>query len=198
MGKARASETKARAAKTRTAKARPTKTGTPKTRTAKVGGESTMTDKTDFSRLTPTDKISGEGEKDTRLLQGMAEEAGQYLLSFKWCKAILKGWFGWGVGGIAAVFLFEIEPATPNVDKILWVVVGDLPPAYMVTDELPTPLDALRTYIDLMEEWIAAVREGRPTEEHIPVNTAATQENADALETRLSFLKRNFLANQGA
>jgi hypothetical protein len=156
-----------------------------------------MTDKIDFSRLTPTGKISGESEKDTRLLRGMAEEARQYLLSFNWCKAIQKGWFGWGVGGVAAVFLFEIDP-TPNVDKMLWVVVGDLPPAYMVTDELSTPLDALRTYVDLMEEWIAAVREGKSTEECIPVNTAPTQENADALESRLSFLKREFTENQGA
>jgi hypothetical protein len=108
-----------------------------------------MTDKIDFSRLTPTDKISGDSEKDTSLLRGMAEEARQYLLSFNWCKAIQKGWFGWGLGGIAAVFLFEIDPATPDVDKVLWVVVGDLPPAYMVTDELPTPLDALRNVCGL-------------------------------------------------
>ena len=107
-----------------------------------------------LSQLMPIDKISGENKKDTRLLQEMAEQARQYLLAFNWCKAIQKGWFGWGVGGIAAVFLFEIEPAIPNVDNVLWVVVGDLPPAYMVTDEIPTPFsEALRTYVDLMGEW---------------------------------------------
>jgi hypothetical protein len=47
-----------------------------------------------------------------------------------------------------------------------------------------------------MAEWIAAVREGKSTEECIPVNRAATRESADALETRLSFLKQEFLANQ--
>lgn len=153
-----------------------------------------MTEKIDLSRLTPIDKISGEDDKDTSLLQGMAEKARQYLLAFNWCKVIQKGWFGWGVGGIAAVFLFEIEPTIPNVDNILWVVVGDLPPAYMVTDEIPTAFDALRTYVDLMGEWIAAVREGKSTEECIPVNNRPTQENADALEIRLSFLKQKFLA----
>ncbi|MGC2694610.1 MAG: hypothetical protein WA738_02355 [Candidatus Angelobacter sp.] len=157
-----------------------------------------MAEEMDFSRLTPIEKISGEDEKDTSLLRGMAGEAKQYLLSFSWCKAIQKGWFGWGVGGIAAVFLFEIDPATPNVDRNLWVVAGDLPPAYMVTDELPTPLDALRTYVDLMEEWVDAVREGKSTAECIPVNTAATRENADALEARLRFLKQKFLTKQGA
>jgi len=58
-----------------------------------------------------------------------------------------------------------------------------------VTDESPTPLDALRTYLELMQDWITAVREGKSTEEYIPVNSAATRENADALEIRLNFLK---------
>jgi len=154
-----------------------------------------MTDKIDFSRLTPIDRISGESEKDTLLLQRMSDEARQYLLSFDWCKGIQQGWFGWGVGGVAAVFLFEIEPATPSIDTVLWVVVGDLPPAYLVTDELPAPLDALRTYADLIGDWIAAVREGRSTEECTPVNAAPTRESADALEIILGFLQRKFLAN---
>lgn len=157
-----------------------------------------MTNRIDFSRLTTIDKISGGNEKDTRLLRGMAQEAKRYLLSFHWCKAIQKEWFGWGVGGIAAVFLFEIDPANADVDKLLWVIVGDLPPAYLVVEESPTPLDALRTYLDLMQEWITAVREGKSTEECIPVNSAPTRESADALQIRLNFLRREFLANQSA
>ena len=157
-----------------------------------------MANRIDFSRLAPIDAVSGETEKDTQLLRGMAEEARRYLLSFHWCTAIRKGWFGWGVGGIAAVFLFEIQPVNSDVDKLLWVVVGDLPPAYLVVDESPTPLDALRNYVGLMQEWITAVREGKSTEECIPVNSAATRESADALGTRLDFLKREFLANQSA
>lgn len=155
-----------------------------------------MANRIDFSHLTSIDKISGETEQDVRLLQGMAEESKRYLLAFHWCKTIQQGWFGWGVGGIVAVFLFEIDPATPNIDKLLWVVVGDLPPAYMVIDDLPTPLDALRTYVDLMEEWIAAVRDGKSTEECIPVNRAPTRESADALEARLNFLKQEFLGTK--
>lgn len=146
--------------------------------------------------MTSVDSLVGEDREDTHLLQGMAAAAKQYLLSFKWCNAVRRGWFGWGIGGIAAVFLFEIEPATPGVDEILWVVTGDLPPAYLVTDDLPTPLAALRTYVDLMAEWIAAVREGRSTEGCISVNHAPTPEAADALETRLSFLKQEFLPNR--
>ncbi len=157
-----------------------------------------MTNKIDFSALVPMDELSGEDEKDTRLLRRMGEEAKQYLLSFQWCKAIENGWFGYGVGEIVAVFLFEIVPATVDIDKFLWVVIGDLPPAYLVVDESPTALDALRTYVELMEEWIAAVRAGKSTEDCIPVNTPATLENAEALERRLAFLKREFLMNHGS
>lgn len=153
-----------------------------------------MTNGINFSLLTTIDKISGDSEKDTRLLRGMAQEAREYLLSFHWCKAIQKEWFGWGVGGVAAVFLFEIDAANADVDKLLWVIVGDLPSAYLVVDESPTPLDALRTYLELMQEWITAVREGKLTEECIPVNSAETRENADALENRLNFLKQEFLS----
>ena len=154
-----------------------------------------MANRINFSKFVSVDQISGEDEKDTRLLCQMRDLAEEYLRSFEWCKTIKKGWFGWGVGGIAAVFLFQIVPATPEVDDLLWVVVGDLPPAYLVVDEVPTPLDALKTYVTLMEDWIAAVRLGKPTEDCIPVNTPPTLENADALETRLSFLKEQFLAN---
>ena len=126
----------------------------------------------------------------------MAEEAKQYLLSFNWCKAIQKGWFGWGVGGIVAVFLFEIDPENAAVDKVLWVIVGDLPPAYLVVNEISTPLDALKAYLALMQLWIATVRQGKSTEECIPVNSAPTPESADALEARLNFLEHEFLTNQ--
>ncbi len=148
-----------------------------------------------FSQLKPIEEISGETEKDTQLLRKTAEDAREYLLSFHWCLGIQKGWFGWGVGAIAAVFVFEIHPATPNVDKLLWIIVGDLPPAYLVVDQSPTPIDALRTYVELMQEWITAIREGKSIEECIPVNSAPTRESADALEKRLNFLKQAFLAN---
>lgn len=147
----------------------------------------------DFSKIVPIEQLSGEDENDTRLLHRMAEDAKQFLLSFEWCRGIDRGWFGWGVGEIAAVLLFEITPSTPDVDRMLWVVVGDLPPAYLVVDDSPTPLGALSTYVELLEDWVAAVREGRSTEDCIPVNNAPTQEAADALETRLNFLKREFL-----
>src|SRR5215470_15265655 len=149
-----------------------------KTRTTK---QSQLGGHVDFSRLVPVEKISGDSKEDTRLLRKMATEAREYLLSFKWCKKVCRAWFGWGVGGVCAVFLFEIEPDSEKVDRLLWVIVGDLPPAYLVTDASPTPLTALHNYADLMQEWVDAVRRGRPVDDCIPVNAPATLQYADLL-----------------
>jgi len=156
-----------------------------------------MTNKMDFSRLMPMDQIIGEDEKDTYLLRQMGAQAKEYLSSFEWCKSIEEGGLGWGVGGIAAVFLFRIIPASSEIDDLLWVIIGDLPPAYLVTDESPTPLDALGVYVNLMDEWVATVRAGESIENCIPVNTLPTLENADTLEIRLSFLKQKVLTADG-
>jgi hypothetical protein len=46
-----------------------------------------------------------------------------------------------------AVLLVKITPTREDVDEWLWVVVGDLPPAYLVADDAPGPAAALRAYI---------------------------------------------------
>ena len=76
---------------------------------------------------------------------------------------------------------------------MLWVVVGDLPPAYLVTDDVPDALCALRDYIGLMRRWVAAVKAGEPVVDLIPVNAPATLANAEALRIRLDSLEHNIL-----
>ena len=107
----------------------------------------------DLSRLTPVDQMRGDDDEDTALLKGMYEEAASYLRGFKWCRRIAEAYFGLGIGGVVAVFLFRIE-GPPEVDQWLWVVVGDLPPAYLVTDDAPTPAVALEVYCSLMADWV--------------------------------------------
>jgi hypothetical protein len=147
----------------------------------------------DVSSLVPVKDMSGDSKKDTGLLRKMAEEAHAYLLSFKWCKSIRRAWFGWGVGGICAVLLFELEPGSPKVDKLLWVIVGDLPPAYLVADESPTPLAALRNYVKLMQDWVDTVKAGKSVDHCIPVNAPTTLEYAQLLNRRLKFIRKEFL-----
>jgi hypothetical protein len=149
----------------------------------------------DLSQLLEVSQISGDSKKDTRLLREMADEAHGYLLSFKWCKRIRRSWFGWGVGGVCAVFFFEIQPSSAKIDRWLWVIIGDLPPAYLVTDASPSPLAALKNYTDLMEEWVETVKEGGNIEGCIPVNAPPTLEYASLLERRLRFIRKEFLVS---
>jgi hypothetical protein len=123
----------------------------------------------------------------------MLGEAKEYLAAFDWCESIEESYFGLGVGGIVAVFLFKIRPRHEGVDELLWVVVGDLPKAYLVTDDSPSPRLALETYVELMSEWVDAATKGQPVDELIPVNVAPTLENAKLLEGRLAFLSAKII-----
>src|SRR4051812_48819734 len=104
----------------------------------------------DMRKVVPAAMLAGEDAEDTALLRGMLERASQYLRSFRWCADIEEAYFGLGVGGVVAVFLFRIRPAQTGVDPLLWVVVGDVPSAYLVTDRAPSPACALEGYVELM------------------------------------------------
>ncbi len=135
----------------------------------------------------------GEDEEDTALLLNMLEEARRYVLSFSWCKSIVESHFGAGVGGVIAIFLFRIEPARPDVDEWLWVVVGDVPSAYLVIDSCKTPAEALRGYIGDMRKWVELAKQGQSSKNVIPVNVPATPEWAAELEGRLNLIEEVIL-----
>jgi hypothetical protein len=113
-----------------------------------------------------------------------------YISKFRWCRAILEYRVGIGIPTVIGVFLMRIEPAESGVDDWLWVVVGDVPPAYLVVDDNPTPADALDAYIIEMRQWVDAVRIGASIDDLIPVNAPPTMEFADMLASRLEFLSR--------
>ena len=96
---------------------------------------------------------------------------------------------------MVAVFLFEIVPTAKDVDTFLWVVVGDVPPAYLVTDDSRTPREAMRAYVDEMREWVDAVRNGGAIDDVIPVKVPPTREWADRLAGRLDLLEREFMGS---
>ena len=150
----------------------------------------------DFLQVVPLEQMRGDDEEDTRLLSEMAERASQFVCSFAWCSRVVRGWFGSGVGGVVAVFLFEIVPTAKDVDTFLWVVVGDVPPAYLVTDDSKTPREALRAYVEEMREWVDAVRSGGQRDDVIPVNVPPTREWADRLAGRLDLLEKEFIGDR--
>lgn len=148
-----------------------------------------------MSKVVPAALMNGDDEEETAGLKVMLDEATNYLKSFTWCRDIKGAYLGIGIPPIMGVFLFEIVPARKGVDDKVWVIVGDLPPAYITTEESPNPATALDSYIGAMEEWVEAASSGRSVEGLIPVNVPPTEENARRLASRLRFLDEKILSD---
>jgi hypothetical protein len=144
--------------------------------------------------VTLVDRMRGDDSEDTALLVALVDAARAYLRAFEWCRAILEEYYGLGVGGVVGVFLFRIVPA-PDVDEWLWVVVGDVPSCYLVTDRARDPIEAMKVYCELMDEWVRSVREGGREEDVFPVSAARTARNADSLERRIRFVREKVIPN---
>ncbi|MFN2468172.1 MAG: hypothetical protein ABR521_08615 [Gaiellaceae bacterium] len=165
-----------------------------------------MTPPVDLRKLTRCADFSEPDTEEAQLVDEMIERAHAYLSSFKWCSGIRECYLGdIVIGGVVAVLLFRINPARPDVDEWLWVVVGDLPPAYLVVDDAPNPAAALDVYIGEMERWVDAVKPGDPVDDLIPVEPGGggdrlepTAERAAELESRLRFLDAEILAHHAA
>ena len=123
----------------------------------------------------------------------IVQEARDYLLFYNWCGEITEEYVGAHYPGIISIFLFKISPTRPNVDHWVWIVLGDLPPAYLTCDLCPDPTGALEGYIGEMQAWVEAAEHGISVAELIPVNVPATPENAHMLRSRLRFLYHRIL-----
>jgi len=120
-------------------------------------------------------------------------EAANFIRSFAWSGDLLALYEGYQEPDIIGVFLVHLRPAAAEVDEWLWIVVGDLPPAYLVTDGSPTWQQAVAGYIDEMQRWVDAAKTGAPVDDLIPVNTPPTAEYAAMLESRLRTLGETVL-----
>jgi hypothetical protein len=144
------------------------------------------------SRLIPAAEIL-----DSEVAE-LAARAGSFLRTQSWCQSVVSTKLAWGVAGVLAVFLVRIQPRDPTIDETLWVVVGDIPSAYLVQDDNPTWREALTAYVREMNRWVGAVRMHRSLDDVIPVKVAPTRENADALAVRLAFIQSEILAVDAA
>jgi hypothetical protein len=156
----------------------------------------------DFNKLVPSPDFFGEDEEDQALLVEMIERGQRWLAGHDWCERIAESYVGdVAVGGIVVVLLTRIVPASEDVDEWLWVVVGDVPPAYLVTDDLPNPASALDTYVTLVRQWVAAAERGEDVADLMPLESdvqpgeplAPTRRNAEALRGRLDLIQRLIL-----
>jgi hypothetical protein len=146
------------------------------------------------SGFQPSPEISGEHDEDTELLKQLAGEAEAYVQSFKWCPPIEQTYLAFGVGGIIGLFLVRFaRPIGGFEDQELWVVVGDLPAAYFVTEDARTAPDALEAYCELMEDWAERVLSGGDVSDCYPVAAEPTAEHARMLLSRLEHVRQEFV-----
>lgn len=156
----------------------------------------TISEKIDLSKVVDSTQIRGNDAGETAELLQMLDEAKNYLSSFAWCNSIDQSYLGIGIPGIIGVFLFKITPMSEMVDDWIWVIVGDLPPAYISAEGFSNPARALEGYILAMREWVEAVRTGSDVQDLIPVNVPPTTEWAKKLSIRLDFLDKKILRKQ--
>ena len=155
--------------------------------------------------MIPIESIRTEQSHDPLGRPALAKTAEEFLLSHDWCKSIRRGFLANAWEGILGVFYFEIEPGTPEVDDELWVIVGDLPPAYLVVEDEPVTKDALEAYVYEMKRWVDAVMSDESVADLIPVYYQSsgkivppTKEFAAALKKRLEFIENSILPSCGA
>ena len=144
-------------------------------------GYETMTLSVNLDRVTPAEQIAGEDQSETELLREMLDRAEAYVQSFKWCPSVVERFLGYGVGGVVAVFLFKLAGKINDSDDLLWVVEGDVPSAYLVTDNAPDPASALTVYCDMMEASAQAVLNGSSLDEVFPIRALQPRECEYAL-----------------
>ena len=124
----------------------------------------------------------------------LAKEAQKYLQSFPWCLSIKTGWLAYSCGYIIGLFYFEIVPdISKGADSHVWVIVGDLPAAYIDVLNAHSAHRALELYIQLMEEWASKVNNAEDLSDCYPLNVPATQEYANMLTSRMNLLKEDHL-----
>ncbi len=139
------------------------------------------------STLDNFNTLSDTEESDKEIID-LSKEATSYLLSYEWCSEVVDGWLAISWGYILGVFLYKIKSKYPEVDEYVWMVVGDIPPAYIDIESANNPEEALRSYVGIMGDWVAAVESNKSVEECYPIEVPATIENALMLKSRLNLI----------
>jgi hypothetical protein len=144
----------------------------------------------DFQRVSD---LRGETEEDTLMLHELAREGRRYIESFGWCPGIRAIYLAYAIPGVLGLFLFKFTTKVGGTDDQLWVIVGDIPSAYLVVVPPDSPQAALQRYCSLMEEWVVAVRSGSDRRNVFPVRVDPTDEHAQMLAERIDFLRREVI-----
>lgn len=122
-------------------------------------------------------------------------EAEKYISGFHWCATVINADLYLNLGRVLCIFLFEIDNTASDEDNLLWIVTGDIPPAYLDIYGPKNTTDVLLNYVALAKDWIDAVRAGESVEDCYPFDAVPTNEMADMLASRIDFIKNNLVSN---
>ncbi len=116
----------------------------------------------DTSDMTP---ISALGSADFEYIDEVIElstRATTYLGAMPWCEEIINGWLCEAWGHIIGVFYFHFRPSRPGIPHFVWIIVGDLPPAYLAVETGSSAVQIVEGYVCEMQEWVDRVMSERP------------------------------------
>jgi hypothetical protein len=125
----------------------------------------------------------------------LAKEANLFLKGHNWCKAIEKQWLAANWDNILIVFYFDLIPNSSDVDDHVWIIVGDIPPAYIDIESANNETEAVRAYTEIMDDWVQCVKSGRSVDDCYPINVAPEKKYADMLDIRLQFIRKYILGH---
>lgn len=111
-----------------------------------------------------------------------------YLKGYDWVSSVGDEYVGYIEPGIIGVFLFRVFSENPDVDPWIWVIVGDLPSAYIPCYNIPDPWSAVDAYIYEMDRWADAVLSSSSLDGLFPVAAEPSEELARMLKTRTAFI----------
>jgi hypothetical protein len=154
--------------------------------------------KADIQAMIPIGQIAQADLDYVDEVVDLAERAGRYLVSMRWCRQVVDGWLDFATGYIVGIFYFQIVPAQPDVPRFVWIIVGDMPPAYFDGETHYSSYEALDAYVKEMQVWVDKVRDGCPLDDDvITVNVPPEKEWAEELKSRLKRIRKLFLGKHG-
>lgn len=109
----------------------------------------------------------------------------EYLVAKPWVVRVTDILVGKIIGDRAGAFLYEIAPTSKKVDRLHWVICGDVPSAYLVLDKAKNPDEAIEQYCFQVRKWIEGVRAGQLLPNTMPIEWPQTIESAERLSKML-------------
>jgi hypothetical protein len=116
--------------------------------------------------------FSRGGLENSAAYEQLAADARRFLLAQGWCPGVRCVYFAEGFEHVA-VFYCELV-TSPGNPTDCWVVIGDLPPAYLSTELCKTAIEALIGYVTEMLNVVDAFEKGDDVSELIPLLTKDT------------------------